>query len=141
VLAFFDSSVLVALYHETHMHHAQSYRAVNRYGKGEAGCAAHTLAEVYSSLTRLPGKLRTSPEQAMLHIDALRAELKTVSLSVDQIHRCLNECSRLGIAGGSTYDALVAHAALKAGANRIYTWNLRHFSLLGPEVTKRLRTP
>jgi predicted nucleic acid-binding protein len=141
VRAFFDSSVLVPLYLEAHEHHAASYRAVNRYKTGEAGCAAHTLAEVYSALTRLPGKLRTSTEQAMLHIDALRAEFKVISLSADDAYRCLNSNSRLGITGGSIYDALVAQAALKADAERIYTWNMRHFSRLGEDVTKRLYTP
>lgn len=77
----------------------------------------------------------------MLLIDSLVAELKVFALTADEYYRCLSANSKLGIAGGSIYDAVHGQAALKSGARDIYTWNLRHYSLLGPEITKRLRTP
>ncbi len=39
------------------------------------------------------------------------------------------------------YDAMLAHCALKAQAETIYSWNGRHYALCGSEVTQRLRTP
>jgi len=36
---------------------------------------------------------------------------------------------------------LLAQCALKANATTIYTWDLDHFRLLGPEVARRVRTP
>jgi len=36
---------------------------------------------------------------------------------------------------------LLAHCALKAEAQTIYTWNVKHFEQLGPDIARRLRTP
>ena len=46
-----------------------------------------------------------------------------------------------GIVGGAVYDGLVAACALKAGADRLYTWNVRHFDQLGAEVKKLVKMP
>jgi predicted nucleic acid-binding protein len=35
----------------------------------------------------------------------------------------------------------LAHCAIKAQAEAIYSWNSRHYALCGPEVTRRLNTP
>ena len=37
--------------------------------------------------------------------------------------------------------SVLAHCALKAKAETIYSWNGRHYAQCGPEVTRRLRTP
>ena len=47
----------------------------------------------------------------------------------------LEAASALGVVGGGIYDALLAHCALKAGAETIFTWNAKHYSRCGPEVT------
>jgi predicted nucleic acid-binding protein len=49
--------------------------------------------------------------------------------------------ARLEIVGGSVYDGLVAACALKARANHLYTWNARHFNLLGAEIQKLVSMP
>ena len=49
-----------------------------------------------------------------------------------------------GYPGGAilpAYDAMLAHCAIKAQADTIYTWNARHYALCAPDVTQRLRTP
>jgi predicted nucleic acid-binding protein len=43
--------------------------------------------------------------------------------------------------GGAVYDGLVAACALKAGANHLYAWNVRHFDLLGAEIRKLVKMP
>ena len=47
----------------------------------------------------------------------------------------------LGVTGGGIYDALLGHCALKAKAEIIYTWNVKHFKRLGPEIAGRVTTP
>lgn len=47
----------------------------------------------------------------------------------------------LGIVVGVVYDALLAHCAIKAKADELFTWNARHCALCGPEVLGRLRAP
>ncbi|GAC1639669.1 MAG: hypothetical protein NVS9B14_20930 [Candidatus Acidiferrum sp.] len=46
-----------------------------------------------------------------------------------------------GIAGGRVYDALLLQCARKSKAEIIYTWNLKHFQAIAPDLTKRMRTP
>ena len=47
----------------------------------------------------------------------------------------------MGVVGGTIYDALLAQCATNVKAETIYTWNIRHYQLLGPDVVKRIKTP
>ena len=42
----------------------------------------HSLAEVYSTLTRMPGKHRISADQATLFIGSIRERLSIIALTV-----------------------------------------------------------
>ncbi len=139
--AFLDTSVLVPVFYGDHLHHAASLTLFTSLKKSQASCGAHSLAEVYSTLTRMPGKLRVSGEQVMLFIGSIRERLTIVSLDADEYAETLQSFATLGIAGGAIYDALLAGCALKAKADTLYTWNLRHYSQFGPDIAKRLRTP
>jgi len=141
VKGFLDSSVLVAVFYGDHVHHRASLDLFITFDRSTGCCGAHSLAEVYSTLTRMPGKHRISSEQAMLFIDNIRERLSIISLSGDEYASALAASAALGIVGGAIYDAMLAHCALKAQAEAIYSWNGRHYSRCGPEVTHRLRTP
>ena len=56
--AFLDTSVLVATFYGDHEHHELSIKLFLRYEKSAVCCGAHSLAEVYASLTGMPGKER-----------------------------------------------------------------------------------
>ena len=139
--AFFDTSVLVPVFYGDHERHESCVAVFKRYDKKQAACGAHSLAEVYASLTRMPGRHRISSEQAMLFVTTLRERLTIVALTAEEYFRCIERNAALGVVGGTIYDALLAQCALKAKAEAIYSWNTRHFQLLGPDVAKRLRTP
>ena len=139
--AFFDTSVLVPVFYGDHVHHHASLDLFVRFDKSTGCCGAHSLAEVYSTLTRMPGKHRISGEQAMLFIGSMRERLSIIALSGDEYGGVLQTAAGLGIVGGAIYDALLAHCALKAQAKTIYSWNARHYAHCGTEVAKRLRTP
>jgi predicted nucleic acid-binding protein len=62
-------------------------------------------------------------------------------LNGDEYADALESASQRGIVGGAVYDTLLAHCALKAEADVIYSWNRRHYALCGPEVMRRLRAP
>jgi predicted nucleic acid-binding protein len=47
----------------------------------------------------------------------------------------------LGFASGRIYDALLLRCAAKVKAQTIYTWNLKHFRAVAPELAGRMRTP
>jgi predicted nucleic acid-binding protein len=89
----------------------------------------------------MPGKHRISGEQAMLFIASIRERLSIVALDGDEYASALEAAASLGIVGGGMYDAMLAHCAVKARVELIYTWNSRHYAQCGPEITKLLRTP
>lgn len=107
----------------------------------DACCGAHSLAEIYSTLTGMPGKYRVTGDQAMLFIGSVQERLSVVALSADEYAAALASWSNLGIMGGAIYDAMLATCALKADSATIYSWNLRHYQRFGDEVTRRLKTP
>jgi predicted nucleic acid-binding protein len=141
VKAFLDTSVLVPVFYGDHVNHAASIDLFTRFGKKNAGCGAHSLVEVYAALTRMPGKHRISSEQGMLFIGSIREKLSIVGLAAEEYPEMLQTYADLGVTGGTIYDALLAACALKAGAEKLFTWNVRHYAQFGPEVTRRLETP
>jgi predicted nucleic acid-binding protein len=138
---FLDSSVLVPVFLDEHIHHVASLRVFIKADKRNAACAAHSLAEVYAALTRIPGPQRADVDQALLILDNIRDRLEIVTLNDDEYCSAIATAGRLGIVGGTVYDVLIAHCALKANASVIYTWNVQHFERCGSEVAKRVRTP
>jgi predicted nucleic acid-binding protein len=72
VTNFFDTSVLVPVFYGNHVHHEASLDLFVQQEKATGYCCAHTLLEVFSTLTRMPGKHRISAEQAMLFIGSIR---------------------------------------------------------------------
>jgi predicted nucleic acid-binding protein len=128
---FLDTSVLVPVFYGDHVHHRASLDLFIQFHKKSGCCGAHSLAEVYSTLTRMPGKHRISGEQAMLFIGSIRERLSIIALSGDEYADALQTFSALGIVGGAIYDAVLAHCALKARAETIYSWNSRHYLQCG----------
>lgn len=138
---FFDTSVLVPVFYGDHVHHQASLNLFIQFDKSTGCCGAHTLAEVFSTLTRMPGKHRISGDQAMLFVASIQERLSIIALNGDEYGNALAESAALGITGGGVYDAMLAHCALKGKAETIYSWNGRHYAQCGPEVIRRLRTP
>ena len=118
--AFFDTSVLVPVFYGDHVHHQASLALFIQFDKSTGCCGANSLAEVYSTLTRMPGKHRINGEQAMLFIGSIRERLSIIDLSGDEYADALQSSAGLGIVGGGIYDAMLAHCAIKAKAESIY---------------------
>ncbi len=138
---FFDTSVLVPAFLPDHPHHARSFPLFAAATPKQAGCAAHSLAEVYSTLTRYPGKQRMSAAQAELLVQQIEHKFTLVWLDGEEYGAAIRRLARLGIVGGAVYDGMVAACALKSGADQLYTWNVRHFDLLGPQIQKMAMIP
>ena len=105
--AFFDTSVLVAVFYGDHEHHAASLSLFLQFTKTDACCGAHTLAEIYSTLTRMPGKYRVTGDQAMLFVGSVLERLTIIALSAEEYATALNVWSQAGVTGGTIYDARV----------------------------------
>jgi len=141
VKSFLDTSVLVATFYGDHEHHAASFGLFSQQRKATACTAAHCLAEVYAVVTGMPGKDRASPDEALLFLRDVRDRLTMVTLDEIEYFKVLEHAAATAVSGGTTYDAIVAQCALKAKAQTIYTWNLKHFNRLGENVASRVRRP
>ncbi len=139
--AFFDTSVLVAAFHGDDERHEPSLNVLLKYSRREAAASAHSLAEVFATLTALPGKHRVGPDQAMLFLETMRDRLTLVALSEEDYYRAINSAAARSVTGGAIYDALIGHCALKIKAEVLFTWNLRDFQRLSSEIAQRVRTP
>jgi predicted nucleic acid-binding protein len=103
-----DTSVAIPLVVQTHAAHA----AVVRWWAGrEVALSGHALAETYSVLTRLPGDVRMAPGDAAQLLEARFSP--PLLLGSETARRLPDVLSRMEIAGGAVYDAMVALAALE----------------------------
>lgn len=105
-----DTSVAVPLLVASHPEHDAVVAWAERRSLRLTG---HSLAETFAVLTRLPGDARVAPEDAITLIDSNFADVVVASQeAVADVHRLF---ARSGVAGGATYDGLVAIAAREHG--------------------------
>jgi predicted nucleic acid-binding protein len=63
-----------------------------------------------------------------------------ITLSEQENVSALELASAGTIVGAAAYDALIAHCALKAGADILLTWNVRDFTRFGPALAPLVKT-
>ena len=68
---FDTSSALVPVFYGDHVHHQASLQILCAIRSLLGCCGAHSLAEVYSTLTRMPGKHKRVDDQAILSLLAI----------------------------------------------------------------------
>ena len=139
--AFLDTSVLVATFYADHEHHSPSIDLFLRFRKKDACCAAHSLAEVYATLTGMPSRHRVSGDEALLFLGDIRERLTIVALDAREYFQMAEASAAANLAGGAIYDAILGHCALKAKAEVIYTWNTKDFLRLPPAIASRVKNP
>ena len=124
-----DTSCLVAAACTWHAHHRATKREIERRAAaGEtAVLAAHSLAEAYSVLTRLPEPHRLRPADALALIEANWSAAPLVALTGAEYRRVLRRCRDAAIGGGAVYDALLAACARKARVETVLTWDAAGF--------------
>jgi predicted nucleic acid-binding protein len=141
VKAFLDTSVLIATFYADHEHHLPSIDLFLRFDKKDVCCGAHSLAEVYATLTGMPGQRRVSGDEALLFLGDIRERVTLVALDAKEYFQVVEASAAGGLAGGAVYDAILGHCALKAKADVIYTWNTRDFLRLSPAIAARVKNP
>ncbi len=103
--------------------------------------ATHTLAEVYSVLTRLPVRPRISPEVAQRLITENLERFEVITLTTEDYQIVIAQMVNLNLTGGGIYDALIAQAAVKAEVNTLLTLNPNHFTRLGEDIARLVQVP
>lgn len=140
MIEFFDTTVLVAAMVEDEPRHAACTRVLDAT---ETGCAAmHSLAECYATLTGGRLGVQLSPSDAShLVRHNVHGRLSLVSLTAMEYLRLLDSAGPCGARGGAIYDLLLLACARKAGAEKIYTLNQRHFIALAPDLAENIAVP
>jgi predicted nucleic acid-binding protein len=105
-----DTSLAVPLLLTSHEAHHSVNASVGGRSVALAGHAAH---ETYAVLTRLPGDARLAPLDAVRLLSA-RFE-RAVVLDARSARAALAVLADLEVAGGATYDGLIALAARSSG--------------------------
>ena len=142
--ALFDTSVLVAAMVEDHPQHERCLPWLQRARQGKVDflVSAHTLAELFAVLSSYPTRPRLSPAvAARLVRENVSAGARLVPLAASDYDAVIREMAELSLAGGVVYDALIARAARKAGAERLLTLNPRDFLRVWPDGARIITTP
>ncbi|SPE52596.1 Ribonuclease VapC [Verrucomicrobia bacterium] len=142
---FCDTNVVVAAFFSNHPHHEAARPVLERVkaGRDDGFVAAHTLAETYAVLTRLPAGAQVPAGVAWQLIEEnLVKNFSVVALTPKDYARNLGTGVANGVVGGRIYDALLLAAAGKCGAERIYTFNVAHFqNLAADDLRQRIAAP
>ena len=139
-----DTSVLVAALLETHSFHESAFNWLEkvRDNSHEAVVSAHSLAELYAILTRLPVKPTISPGVAQELIkDSVIDVCKVIHLTPQDYDTVIDRMAELSIIGGAVYDALIMQVASKVAVDAIITLNEKDFRRVHPEFADKVRTP
>jgi predicted nucleic acid-binding protein len=140
--AFFDTSVLVAASVRAHPHHVPSVAVLSRIAPGAGACAAHTLAELYATLTALPLVPRVHPTDALAAVQHRAKTLTPVVLAKNDVLYAIAQAAAKHAVSGQIYDALILAAAEKSKADIVYTWNVEHFRrVASPNMEARIQPP
>jgi len=105
-----DTSVIVPALSQWHEDHERARHVVGR----PTQLVGHCLIETYSVLTRLPEPYRTPPDVAAVAIGQLCADCDV--LAPPDGATVVQRLREAGVAGGATYDGLIAINALDHGA-------------------------
>lgn len=131
-----DTSVLIAALCSWHERHEWALAALG--DRLEAGgrllIAAHGLVECYSVLTRLPPPHRIAPSVAAELLERNFARrTRVVGLSIRDCWDLVRTAPGRGVAGGRTYDAVIARSVARGGVSEFLTLNPSHFEGLFDE--------
>src|SRR5580700_7336959 len=107
--AFFDTSVLIATFDTDHPFHSPSIDLFARFTRNNMSCGAHSLAEIYATLTGRTGRDRVSRDEAILVLEEVRQRTTIIALTEREYLAAIRASAEVGIIGGAIYDAVLGH--------------------------------
>ena len=126
---YWDSSALVAATLDGDI------RARLTVGSRDAVTRAHSLAEVFSTLTGSRLGFRVEADDAVMVIDDLLEDLDVVEVSTNEVMDALRAARSKGVRGGQVHDYLHAVAARKENCDVLVTLNRSDFEGLFDDLT------
>jgi predicted nucleic acid-binding protein len=144
VRVLLDTSVVVAALLPGHASHGVAFSWLSRAKSGafEFLFSAHSLAEVYAVLTRIPMSPPITPEVAgkLIHENVVSAA-KLLALTADEYVALVDGLIDKSLAGGAVYDAVIAKVAEAAKVDLLVTLNVGHFQRVWPTEAARIVSP
>ena len=130
----FDTSVLVAALRPGHPHHARCRPHLDRVRAGaDVGLlSAHTLAELYATLTRLPPTPSAPADAESLIRREVTPHFTPVPLDGPAYLATLADAAARGESGSIVHDAVICRAGIIGAADRLLTLNVKHFLRVWP---------
>lgn len=141
----FDTSVIIAGSLKDHPHHTTAFPwvlAVQKKNKIKGYVSAHTIAELYSTFTKIPIQPSLNPKFVASFIkDEILQNYTCIDLSVKDYRTATAMCAELSLKGGTVYDALHYQASLKKNLDGIVTFNEKHSSALNVDRSIKVMNP
>jgi predicted nucleic acid-binding protein len=141
VKALLDTSTLIAAMLPDHVHHACALPWLSQAKRGafEFVCSAHSLAEIYAVLTRLPRTPPIRPDEAWRLIqENVISHAQVYSLSSDEYASLIWRIAQQLITGAAVYDAVIAQVAELAAVDVLVTLNVADFQRVWPAGAARI---
>lgn len=140
----FDTSVLIASFLKNHESHTAAFGWLEaaQTRSLQMVVAAHTLAELYATLTRMPHGMNVPSTMLwqLIETDILpHASIRT--LPAKGYTRLVKRLAADGFVGGIVYDAVIAEVARLVKADAILTLNTSHFRRIRPDSVNRVISP
>lgn len=132
-MIYFDTSVIMAMLVPSHENHEEALHVFYTIPPNSkiATTKLHSYAELYNNLTR-QGNGHPGLPPAILPdlLDNLGETFEMIELDKKDYLKAVQRCATLSLTRAIIYDALHYQAAVKAGANILFTDNLRDFTRL-----------
>ncbi len=105
--------------------------------------SAHSIAEVYAALTRIPVHPRIHPAEATrIIVENILPYFEVVPIAKRDYLAVLKNMGDGGFGGAKIYDALLLRCAANCEPDWIYTFNLADFrQLASPAAQDRICAP
>ena len=140
-----DASVLRAAYLARHEEHGPSRAWVEKLvapGSPDAiFLGTHTVAGVFSELTRLPLKERVPPAHALAFVEAVAARATLLAVPPEAVVPLLSSLASNGWGGEAVDHALTALVAARAKVDLLLTLDVEGVQRVWPSGAGRIRSP
>jgi predicted nucleic acid-binding protein len=137
-----DATVLFAASDGSHRNHVRSLELVETATPSTAFVAAHSLAELYATLSATQAPRMRRVEPVLEAVEQAATVFTPVSLSTSDYLWVIRHAAAAGGRSGLVYDALILKCAEQADVDAVYTWNVPHFQRIAwAGMRERIRTP
>jgi len=123
--------------HANHaLHPVAATWLASRLERDELWVTHHAVLECYAVLTRLPGGLRVTGDEAKRLLDeTVRRNMRLASYEPETIWQTLDELAERHVMGGSSYDAFQAFIHRRNGVGTLATFDPRHYRHVAPDMS------